>query len=81
MFVCSFLCFVITALTAVAQGSDGVSEFPYTTDFSTSDGWQLNNGSFPNLWTIASLGSGNALFVTNDGTSPGYTYNYLFICS
>ena len=49
---------------------------PFSTDFSDATGWMLNNGSCQNYWTIAPTGNnGNALFVTNNGTTPGYAAN------
>jgi len=49
---------------------------PFSTDFSDATGWILNNGSCQNYWTIAPTGNnGNALFVTNNGTTPGYAAN------
>ena len=69
------ICFATSVLTVNAQGIDSASVLPYTTDFSTSDGWQLNNGTIPNYWVIDSLDSGNALFVTNNGVSPIYAWD------
>ena len=49
---------------------------PYSTDFSpTGDrNWQLNNGDCSNYWTMGAVGTNlGALFVTNNGTTPGYT--------
>ncbi len=49
---------------------------PFSTDFSDTTGWILNNGSCQNQWTIApTSNNGNALFVTNNGTTPGYATN------
>ena len=65
---------LISILTVVAQGSDSIPALPFSTDFSTSEGWQLNNGSCQNYWTIGTVDSHNALFVTNNGTTPTYSY-------
>ena len=65
---------LISILTVVAQGSDSIPALPFTTDFSTSEGWQLNNGSCQNYWTIGTVDSHNALFVTDNGTTPTYSY-------
>jgi len=49
---------------------------PYSTDFSpTGDrNWQLNNGDCQNHWMIGAYSTNSgALFVTNNGTTPGYT--------
>ncbi len=73
MFITQWLVFV-SVLTAVAQGNDSISVLPFSTDFSTSEGWQLNNGTCLNYWTIGTVGSNNALFVTNNGTTPTYSY-------
>ena len=50
---------------------------PYFTDFApTSDrGWLLNNGDCANYWTMGTYNAADnvhALFVTNDGSTPGY---------
>ena len=49
------------------------AELPYTADFTVSNEWILNNGSCSNYWTIGSVDSVPALFVTNNGTTPGYS--------
>ena len=49
---------------------------PYTTDFSENAdrNWLLNNGTCINYWTMGAVAdTANALFITNDGTSPAYT--------
>ena len=53
---------------------------PYSTDFSaTADqNWTLLNGNRPNYWTIGTLGSESALFITNNGTTAGYAPNGAF---
>ena len=55
----------VTMMTAMS--------IPFSTDFSDASGWVMNNGACVNYWTIAQTGTtGNALFVTNNGTTPGY---------
>ena len=51
------------------------SQLPYNTTFSVSEDrvWLLNNGPCSNRWTIGSVGSDDALFVTANGSTPGYT--------
>ena len=51
---------------------------PYSTDFSSNDNWIFDNGSCGNYWTIGDLGNENALFITNNGTTAGYTPNSTF---
>ena len=68
-------------------GSDGLSSpvsvnfqttmlpasLPYSTDFtSPTDSWILNNGSCANYWMRGTVNGNGALFVTNDGSTPGY---------
>ncbi len=53
-------------------------DLPYFTDFApTSDhGWLLNNGDCANYWTMGEVDAVNhvnALFVTHDGSTPGYS--------
>ena len=50
---------------------------PYFTDFAPNSdhGWLLNNGDCVNYWTIGEWDAANniyAMFVTNDGSTPGY---------
>ena len=46
---------------------------PYTADFTNAnDRWVLNNGTCPNYWIKGTVDSEGALFVTTDGTTPGY---------
>ena len=47
-------------------------DLPYTADFSTAAEWKLNNGTCANYWTVGTVGTEDALFVTNDGSTPGY---------
>ncbi len=46
---------------------------PYSTDFSDpTDSWILNNGSCANTWVRGTVNGSGALFVSQDGTTPGY---------
>ena len=45
---------------------------PYTADFTASNEWILNNGSCSNYWATGSVNATPSLFVTNNGTTPGY---------
>ena len=54
-----------------------VESIPYFTDFSPASdrGWKLNNGECTNFWTMSEVDAANqvyALFVTQNGTTPGY---------
>ena len=46
-------------------------DLPYTADF-TANEWVLNNGTCSNYWATGSVNSTPSLFVTNNGTTPGY---------
>ena len=51
---------------------------PYFTDFAPNSdhGWLLNNGECANYWTMGEVDAANhvnALFVTHDGSTPGYS--------
>ena len=49
---------------------------PYSTDFSagSDQNWLLDNGNCTNHWVIGNAGgNANGLFVTSDGTTPGYS--------
>ena len=46
-----------------------VSSLPYSTNFYDDTTWTLNNGACGNYWETNST---YGLFVTNDGTTPGY---------
>ena len=61
---------LISILTVVAQAPT----LPYTATFSPSEGWVLNNGAAQNYWILGTSGSNNALLVTNNGTTPTYSY-------
>ena len=74
-FVMKKLCIIqwlmlISILTVVAQEP----ALPYTATFSTSEGWVLNNGDAQNYWILGTSGSNNALLVTNNGSTPTYSY-------
>ena len=45
---------------------------PYTATFGENDNWMLNNGTNSNYWVKGTVSGVNALFVTNDGSTPGY---------
>ena len=49
------------------------AELPYTADFTQTNEWILNNGSCSNYWTLGAVNSVPSLFVTNNGTTPGYS--------
>ena len=51
------------------------SPLPYSTSFSVSEDriWLLNNGPCFNRWAIGAAGNDDALFVTANGSTPGYT--------
>lgn len=57
-------------------------DIPYTTDFSVAD-WKLNNGTCTNKWKIGipDGDNDNALFITNDNSSAGYTITSLSVVS
>ena len=47
---------------------------PYTADFADpSDTWVLNGGNCTNYWMRGTVNNEASLFVTNNGTTPGYT--------
>lgn len=46
---------------------------PFSTDFSTPSEWVLNNDICQNYWTIGAVNdTANAMFITNNGITPGY---------
>ena len=53
-------------------------ELPYETTFGANDdiAWSLNNGTLANYWTMGTVSDAgtisDALYITNDGTTPGY---------
>ena len=50
------------------------TELPYTADFSDEDTWILNNGTCINQWVKGAINDTlNGLFVSNNGSTPGYT--------
>ncbi|MBR5920106.1 MAG: fibronectin type III domain-containing protein [Bacteroidales bacterium] len=47
---------------------------PYTADFADpNDTWVLNGGNCTNYWVRGTVNNEASLFVTNNGTTPGYT--------
>ncbi|MCQ2327480.1 MAG: fibronectin type III domain-containing protein, partial [Bacteroidales bacterium] len=64
-------------LTLTAQTTMEAVDLPYVTDFSpeSDQAWKLNNSTSSTYWVMGPAGSymENALFVTTDGTTPGYT--------
>ena len=52
-----------------------VTSLPYSTDFSGTQDWILNNGTCNSYWTIGSASGTNALYITTNGTSPAYNSN------
>ncbi len=59
-----------------AQGSTTMVPvgLPYTADFADSnDTWVLNGGNCTNYWVRGTVNNEASLFVTNNGTTPGYT--------
>ena len=49
------------------------ADLPYTADFTADNEWILNNGSCTNYWATGTVNSTPSLFVTSDGTTPGYS--------
>lgn len=47
---------------------------PYQTDFNDGESWFLNNGNLTNKWMVGDYEGGKALFVSADGTNPGYAH-------
>ena len=48
---------------------------PYSTDFSdTTETWTYNTGTCVNHWTMGTYNEAGAMFVTYDGTTPGYSH-------
>ena len=52
-------------------------DLPYSTDFSADadQAWMLNNGTCTNYWTMGTIPDTtvSALYITTDGTTPGYS--------
>ena len=49
-------------------------DLPYTADFANpNDTWVLNGGNCTNYWMRGTVNNEPSLFVTNNGTTPGYT--------
>lgn len=72
----------ITAVTSFTTAM-GVQTLPYSTDFSENAdrNWIFDNGNCNNYWTIGSLGTENAMFITNNGTTAGYNNQSFSIVS
>jgi len=49
------------------------ADLPYTADFTAANEWILNNGSCTNYWATGTVNATPSLFVTNNGTTPGYS--------
>ena len=47
-------------------------DLPYTATFDEDDSWLLNNGTADNYWMKGTADNHSALFITNDGSTPGY---------
>jgi hypothetical protein len=47
-------------------------QLPYTADFTAANEWVLNNGTCTNYWATGTVNATPSLFVTNNGTTPGY---------
>jgi len=50
-------------------------QLPYTADFTAANEWVLNNGTCTNYWATGTVNATPSLFVTNNGTTPGYSNN------
>ena len=49
-------------------------ELPYNAQFNEDDLWVLNNGNCVNYWAAGQVPGRRALFITNDGMIPTYTF-------
>lgn len=70
-----YLCLTTSGLYVMAQAS----RLPYTTDFSTSDGWTtIQVTDTANAWRIGKPDgmNGNALYVSQNGKDTTYSYDY-----
>ena len=57
-------------------------DIPFNTDFSNPMEWGFNNGNCSNYWTIKAVNdTANALFVTNNGNTPGYNIGSISVVS
>ncbi len=60
-------------------------DLPYETDFSeeSDQAWLLNNGTCSNYWTMGTIPdtTATALYITNDGTNPGYSVSNISVVS
>ena len=89
----TYMVYVITLCDGPSSVVDATNTFqfstammaqtiPYTTDFSTSEGWHFNNGNYANFWTIGSpTPNHHALYITNNGVTAGYNVEYESIVS
>ena len=58
------------------------ADIPFSTNFSTSSEWAFNNGNCSNYWVIGEVSdTSNALFITNNGNTPGYNTSSISIVS
>ena len=49
------------------------TDLPYVSDLAdTADAWAFNNGTCSNYWVRGTTNNTSALFVTNNGNTPGY---------
>ena len=78
----------VTTVCGTVPGSDATytnqfttielsTAIPFSTDFSQPNEWTINNGVYSSQWIIGPLTgtNHNALFVTANGTTPGYHEN------
>ena len=59
-------------------------DLPYSTDFGedADQNWLLNNGICTNYWMMGAVNdTANALYVTTDGATPGYTISSISVVS
>ena len=57
-------------------------DIPFSTNFSNPTEWAFNNGNCSNYWTIKAVNdTANALFVTNNGNTPGYNIGSISVVS
>ena len=59
------------------------ASIPYSTDFEDGSdvAWLFNNGTCANYWTIGSDNEESAMFITNDGTTAGYSVSSTSVVS
>jgi len=83
--------YTIYVTTDCSADNDGVSDtvsfnfntaqvpadLPYTSDFTDpTDDWLFNNGNCANFWMKGTVNNVDALFVTSDSVTAGYSNNY-----